>query len=218
LLLGISLLIVITSGFWWYSGETDDLILDATRRTASGLKGTILVRQHLRDLSIPQDLARNEILYRELGDEATEYTWRFLRPNLGLDNQPLDETEARMLEEFVNPPPDNRGWDDARAHGNYRYFAAIRATDDQCVTCHRVDWPDQAALELGGLIAVMEITMPDREIQQAQTGNRAILLATAIVTAFCSMVAVSFILHYVVIKPLGHGRIGLGPAATKPVE
>ncbi|HEX4144626.1 MAG TPA: ATP-binding protein [Pirellulales bacterium] len=203
-LFGICLLTLITGGFWWYSSQTDDLVLDATRRTASGLKGTILVREHLRELTIPQDLARNEILYRELGDEAIKHDWRFLRPHL--DNQALDETEAKMLEEFVNPPPDNRGWDEARAHDNYRYFLPIRATDDKCVSCHRIDRPDQVGLELGGLIAVMEITIPDRETQQDQTYNRAILMATAIVTVFFSMVAVYFILRYVVVKPLGHLR------------
>ena len=50
-LFGIFLLTFITIGFWWYSGQTDELVLDATRRTAAGLKTTILFREHLKRAS-----------------------------------------------------------------------------------------------------------------------------------------------------------------------
>ena len=47
-LFGICLLTLITLVFWWYSSQTDELVLDATRRTAAGLKRTILFREHLK--------------------------------------------------------------------------------------------------------------------------------------------------------------------------
>ena len=65
-LFGTCLLILITSGFWWYSSQTDDLVLDATRRFADGLKGTILIKRHFEVLTTSHDFETNEILYREL--------------------------------------------------------------------------------------------------------------------------------------------------------
>ena len=78
-LFGTFLLMLITGGFWWYSDRTDDLVLDATRRTAMGLKNTILLRLHINAVTVRQDLATYEALYRELGDEAAENTAIFLR-------------------------------------------------------------------------------------------------------------------------------------------
>jgi two-component system, NarL family, sensor histidine kinase BarA len=206
-LFGTCLLTLITLGFWWYSSRTDDLVLNATRRTARGLKGTILVREHLKELTVPRDFETNEILYRELGDEATKHSWRYFRPNLDHEKQPLDEAETEMLDKFVHPAPDDKGWDELRTpDAYYHYFLPVFATDDKCVSCHRTVHPDQVDLDLGGLMAVMEITIPDTETQQAQTENRAILMANAIVTVFISMIAVYFIMRYVVVKPLAHLR------------
>ncbi len=204
-LFGTCLLILITSGFWWYSSQTDDLVLDATRRFADGLKGTILIKRHFEVLTTSHDFETNEILYRELGGEATGYDCHFLRPNLPHDKQTLDETEAAMLARFVNPPPDDKGWDEFRADGEYRYFLPIKATDKTCLACHH-NRAGQVDLQIGDLMAVMEIMIPDVKTQQDQTKNRAILMANAIVTVFISMVAVYFIMRYVVVKPLAHLR------------
>ena len=61
-------------------------------------------------------------------------------------------------------------------------------------------------MAVGDLMAVMEITNPDAETQQAQTKNRAKLMAYAIGTVFFSWIAVYFIMRYVVVKPLAHLR------------
>src|SRR5580704_19435438 len=165
-LFGTFLLIVITSVFWYYSYRTDDLVLDATRRTANGLKGTILVREHLKVLTVPEDLERNEVLYRELGEEATDHTWDFFRPGLSRSSRyekPLDDKEKEVLERFTHPAPDDQGWDERRAHDTYQYFLPIRATKKKCVDCHRSLHTDQVNLEVGDLMAVMEIVIPDVE-------------------------------------------------------
>jgi two-component system, NarL family, sensor histidine kinase BarA len=205
-LFGTFLLIVITSGFWLYSSQTDALVLDATRRTAAGLKDTILLREHLRQFNTEEDFKTYEALYLGLSGEVTDqpYSGRFLRPNLSPDAQSLDATEAAMLEKFVNPPADQKDWDERRVNDEYQYFVAIRPKDrESCIHCH---FPGQTDVKPNELMAVMEITIPFTETQQAQTNNRAFLLANAIVTVFFSMVAVYFIMRYVVVKPLAHLR------------
>ncbi len=105
ILFGMCLVTLITVIFWWYSSQTDDLVLDATRRAARELKGTILLREHLEMLTVPRDFKMNEMLYRELGDEATKHSGRYFRPHLDHEKQPLDEAEAAMLNKFVHPAP-----------------------------------------------------------------------------------------------------------------
>ena len=55
-------------------------------------------------------------------------------------------------------------------------------------------------------MAVVEMILPDAETQAALNWNRAILLATAIVTVFMAMIASYVIVRYVIVKPLKHLR------------
>ncbi|HTU24954.1 MAG TPA: hypothetical protein VMF30_06130, partial [Pirellulales bacterium] len=111
-LFGFWLLIVITGAFWWYSSQTDELVLTATRRTAAGLTTTVLFRTHLekldeepyerlfRDLGVEPN--SNEELYRDLGKDVAQedYDWKFVRPN-PRDSDPLtDEVESLALEKL----------------------------------------------------------------------------------------------------------------------
>ena len=55
-------------------------------------------------------------------------------------------------------------------------------------------------------MAVAMITIPDGGTQKAINDNRAIFLATAIVTVFLAMIASYVIVRYVIVKPLKHLR------------
>ena len=203
-LLGICLLTVITSGFWWYSSQTDAIVQDATRRTAAGLTTTILFREHLKVLAPPQGLAQIEAFYRPLGADVADgdYRWKFIRPDSKLDDPPLDDIETGKYEEFSRNP--GREWEDNPGNSNYRYFQAIRA-NNSCIHCHQI-LPGQHGIQRGNLMAVMEVIIPDEGMRRAQTENRAILMADAVVTVFISMIAVYFIMRYVVVKPSAHLR------------
>ena len=56
------------------------------------------------------------------------------------------------------------------------------------------------------LMAVVKVVMPDSATQKAINWNRAILLATAIMTVFLAMLAAYAIVRYVIVKPLAHLR------------
>ncbi|HEY1784317.1 MAG TPA: histidine kinase dimerization/phospho-acceptor domain-containing protein, partial [Pirellulales bacterium] len=198
MLFGIFLVTVITLVFWWYSSQTDDLVLDATRRTADGLKTTILFREHM-------GLSDYSELFRELGEEVTgeKYTRKWIRPTPKDDDSPLDDFEEATLDRFMHGEPFSAP-PERRLQGNYQYFQPIWCKES-CIHCHQT-LPGQNDIKAGDLIAVMEIILPEDQIQMAQTYNRAILMAYAIMTVFLSMVAVYFILRYVVVKPLAHLR------------
>ncbi len=61
-------------------------------------------------------------------------------------------------------------------------------------------------LQLGDLLGVVKITVPDTATRVAINKNRAILIATAIVTVFLAMMAAYVIVRYVIVKPLKHLR------------
>ncbi len=98
---------------------------------------------------------------------------------------------------------------------HYEYFQPVYATDHSCVVCHEAaapsvtmsaaGLPPQPPLQQGDLIAVAKIVMPD-PTQNALAKNRAIFLATAVMTVFLSMIASYVIVRYVIVKPLKHLR------------
>ncbi len=97
----------------------------------------------------------------------------------------------------------------------YQYFQPVRL-QTQCMGCH-ASISDQMVLgsaglpspnppQKGDLMAVVEIMLPDAETQKALNWNRAILIATAIITVFMAMIASYVIVRYVIVKPLKHLR------------
>ncbi len=135
-----------------------------------------------------------------------------------------DEFERQLLDEFSrivassegnkDAPPPSR---DRRSPENeYQYYQPIFATKS-CIACHNAYRGSSEALggvqtairepvELGDLIAVIQIVIPDKETQTDLAWNNAILWATAIVTVFISVLAMYFIIRYIVVKPLKHLR------------
>jgi two-component system sensor histidine kinase BarA len=99
----------------------------------------------------------------------------------------------------------------------YEYFQPVYATLNRCMWCHYakssavtvgeagVGSPRGPALQLGDLIAVAKITMPD-PTHSGLNQNRAIFLATAVLTVFLAMIASYVIVRYVIVKPLKHLR------------
>jgi len=97
----------------------------------------------------------------------------------------------------------------------YQYFQPFYATNTSCATCHDAYGPatllsaagldSPPGMRVGDLIAVAKITMPD-PTRRASNQNRAIFLATAVLTVFLAMIASYVIVRYVIVKPLKHLR------------
>ena len=174
----------------------------------------------------PQELAIMSQLKRELEEQVRQ------RPTPNNDNladlrpvpngnpaetttapaeaeEELDEQEAEeSADQLERLPPVSHL--ETRRVNDYYYQPVY--WKESCVACHRVHGgkfldPEQEAYpELRGPLRVVKVTIPSEETQLAVTKSRAILLATAIITVFLSVITLYLVVRYVVVKPLNHLR------------
>jgi len=149
------------------------------------------------------------------------------------DPPPTDSTNAengnatsQEPEGATTSPPDNGGNEqfstipaveyygqDDPDRNEYHYYQAIRAKS-WCIDCHRLEarpiWFADArepfVLKAGDLMGIVKVTIPTDATVRELNLNRAILLATAIITVFLAVVAAWFIVRYVIVNPLKHLR------------
>lgn len=234
-LFGASLLVLITSSFWWYGRRTEDLVYKNTQNTASALVKPILMQLHWESWEGSQHQKSGAKFVESLANEFQNerYDKRFI--NL-LSNdptrKPINQEELDIYNEFlVKQPsakaePEGDGLEyrnthvelmrDSRdaARQEYNYYQPIYATKESCFNCHRSNGKSGLnllsgtgpVLEKGGLIGVIKVILPDSNTQGAINWNRAILLATAIITVFFAMIAAYIIVRYIIVKPLRHLR------------
>lgn len=124
------------------------------------------------------------------------------------DGSEYNVPEPREFEE--RPLPDQ---------SEYQYYQPIRARES-CLLCHRMlGGAKSSALVLGGsqivsppplavgdMMAIVQVTIPNKPTQIALDKNRAFLITTAIITVSLAMLAAYAIVRYVIVKPLAHLR------------
>jgi two-component system sensor histidine kinase BarA len=230
-LFGVCLFVLIAGSFSWYGSRTERLVYATTRATGRHLVDAVLLQYHLEgrprgerpgqepgEGAVKVGPAGSVELARRL--QAERYEWRLLRPDASveeradykrLDAVVLDSFQAQQpatAEANAQPVTTTEEYREFRTTdgAEYHYYQPIRARA-QCLDCHNravdVDAPRLAA---GDLMAVVKVIMPDGATRQAINWNRAILLATAIITVFLAMLAAYAIVRYVIVKPLAHLR------------
>jgi two-component system sensor histidine kinase BarA len=215
LLFGASLLVLIAGSFWWYGRSTEQLVYDSSTESAKSLVVSIIAMHHG---SVWADEEQ-----RALVDDLTEglknrdYDWKFL-PIVPSPSNPIDPADAAVLERLnlSSPPAPDTNFDaeyaDIRVGGEapeYLFYKPIRFTNQRCITCHtslNIGVAATGPQEIGDLVSVLKLRMPDKKTQTALTWNNAILLGTAIITAFLAVMASYLIVRYIIVKPLGHLR------------
>jgi two-component system, NarL family, sensor histidine kinase BarA len=142
--------------------------------------------------------------------------------------RPKDSFERELLEEFDKADPAKAMASGVREYrdrlsedgGNYEYYQPIRALASCITSCHQpletgggIPNPSLAtsggysvARAAGDLMAVVKVTIPSKETQDALNKNSAILITAAILTVALAMVAAYVIVRYVIVKPLQHLR------------
>jgi len=80
------------------------------------------------------------------------------------------------------------------------YYKPIRA-NQQCLECHHRGYDKLAENDL---MAVVRVRMPTTAIEEGANINRAVLMATALVTALLIMSGSYIIVRYVIVKPVKH--------------
>jgi two-component system sensor histidine kinase BarA len=201
-LFGLCLFVLIAGSFWWYGSRTEELVSASTRATGRHLVDAILLQYHWKTLEKEQQYASTiENLGRQLQSER--YDWKMLRPGADAAGyRPLDRAVLETL--GANPREDYREFRTPDA-SEYHYYQAVRARTS-CLVCHETRPAGGAAYADGDLMAVVKVVMPDAATHKAINWNRAILLATAIITVFLAMLAAYAIVRYVIVKPLAHLR------------
>ena len=231
-LFGLCLLVLITGSFWWYGSSTEELVYTTTRSTGRHLVDAIMLHHHWKALEADQKYTSLiETLGRTLQTEP--YSWRMLAPDAAPEERSgYTRLDAAVLDYFRDrpgpaadgaaPPAGQRQPDEYREfrtadNSEYHYYQPVRARKS-CLICHEYRGSTGTAVataEAGGprprlaendLMAVVKVVMPDMATQKAINWNRAILLATAIITVFLAMLAAYAIVRYVIVKPLEHLR------------
>lgn len=217
-LFGLCLLLLITGSFWWYGNQTNKLVYERNRQLGRLIVDTAWYGLHWREMEKDEDFVH--VIDRWLEEyRLQDYSWRYIKPPTVDPESELSEHERQLLRKWTHPTevPEAQElsqtpfyeWSSTTAQ-QYYYYQPIYA-ESFCVLCHRsldtqVDLASEFQLEEGDLMAIIEVTISDEEVFAAQRRNRAILLATAIITVFLAMVALYVIVRYVIVKPLQHLR------------
>jgi len=163
--------------------------------------------------------------------QSQPYSWRLLDPDATpeeragyrrLDAAVLDyfrdrpapaPAAGRAVATLEGPTPEYREFR-TEDNSEYHYYQPIRARQS-CLVCHEYRGSatgaaggetDRPRLAENELMAVVKVVMPDAATRKAINWNRAILLATAIMTVFLAMLVAYAIVRYVIVKPLEHLR------------
>jgi|694.fasta_scaffold50196_5 signal transduction histidine kinase len=227
-LFGLCLFLLIAGSFWWYGSRTEQLVYATTRSTGRHLVDAIMLQYHWKTLEKEQQrTSLIEMLGRTLQNQP--YSWRLLDPDATPEERAgYKRLDAAVLDYFRDrPAPENPVGVDGKPVPEYRefrtedaseyhYYQPVRARKS-CLVCHQVRGligdppaghdetlhPRQAENDL---MAVVKVVMPDSATRKAINWNRAILLATAIITVFLAMLVAYAIVRYVIVKPLDHLR------------
>jgi two-component system, NarL family, sensor histidine kinase BarA len=228
LLFGLCLLLLITGSFWWYGSQTDKLVYGANQRVGRLLVHNFQMARHWEEVEKKQEGTRpteDDPVHEAPkwdpsfiidGLKEEKYDWRVIQPPNPQDiGPPEDDFEQELLDMWLR-----KGQGLAKEEekipkyrersvpgGIYQYYRPIYAKRD-CITCHATPFVKvpKAGLQEGDLMSVIQVSFSDKPTVDASNRNRAILLATAIITVFVAMVALYVIVRYVIVKPLAHLR------------
>jgi two-component system, NarL family, sensor histidine kinase BarA len=177
--------------------------------------------QKLIDLKLNVKAATNTFATPPMGEQQTGIAVKS-QPAIDPSITPTDDEQAEVV---INPQTQQllaykEAFSEARDVVNgkyvYSYYQPIFVKDNSCLKCHP-HFGKQFSLEnglpitdktpdLGDCIGVVKVILPDSGTQSAINFNRAVLLATAIITVFLAMIAAYVIVRYIIVKPLKHLR------------
>ena len=219
-LVGMCLFVLIAGSFWWYGSRTEQLVYATTRSTGRHLVDAIMLQYHWKTLEKEQQYTSLiETLGRTL--QSQPYSWRLLDPDATPEERAAyKRLDAAVLDYFRDRPAPAASPGEPTAEyrefrtedaAEYHYYQPVRARKS-CLVCNEYRGSaagaaaegDKPRLAEGDLMAVVKVVMPDAATRKSINWNRAILLATAIITVFLAMLVAYAIVRYVIVKPLEH--------------
>jgi signal transduction histidine kinase len=210
-LFGGGLLILITGSFWFYGQKTANLVHEQNVLTGRMLVMPIVLRKHWewseRERVEPDFVRTIERMSKELQPvDLEEYKWDLLAAAPGDPNKiPSEQADFSALDELEKGEGVREFFRAVQAEDGrreFQYYGAVRASRS-CLDCHHHQ-PRPGLRAVGDLLGMAKVTFPLAPTERALAWNNAILLATAIGTAFLAMVAAYAIVRYVIVKPVLH--------------
>ncbi|HEV8060066.1 MAG TPA: ATP-binding protein [Gemmataceae bacterium] len=224
-LFGIGTLVLISSIFWVAANLSEELAYRQTADTGRVLAMHLFVKHHekiLQNLAAEKDkkagkpVQNPELLRQPLDDFweenlpelLKEYKVRFIKPNPGirnipLENQPEDSFETHLLAEFLADPEKNEGSRQAPSASVF-YYSAIRAANT-CLKCHGPSTDSQRAeFNDRDLMEIVKISIPTKALQMGVHQIRAWLISMAIIAVILIMTGSYLIVRYIIVKPVKH--------------
>ena len=203
LLFGGGLLLLISGSFWIYARQTQKLVFVQNADLARSLVANVIIEKHASRFERDYDEEPNiERMSRDLKPvDLKEIQWALLTIDTktgDASSRPVDIYDSAAIAhisksgtEFI--PRDRK---------QFRFYSEVRATES-CVKCHQAhnNRPD---LAVGDRLGFAKISFPLEKTSSSLSWNNAILLSTAIVTAFLAMLAAYAIVRYVIVKPVLH--------------
>lgn len=220
-LFGACLLLLITGSFWYYGSITEELVNAQSSFVGRNLVVVALAHHHWKAWSRPGfELDTVEDLESVFKPQKYEADFLSARYPFDGENEKLSAALAEFTsdtgEAFLDFRSTRRNPETGENERIYEYFEPIYA-GSKCVLCHdslekvKLDEldlqpPGNRELQEGDLLGVAQIIVPGDDTPQALNENRALLLATAIITVFLAMIVAYVIVRYVIVKPVKHLR------------
>jgi two-component system sensor histidine kinase BarA len=198
-LFGSGLLLLITGSFYLYGRMTADLVKQQNLINGRLSTVPIILFTHWKFQEQDEE-SRHKLddMLTELKPGTLKNSWELFSadPNAAPRHRPgdtagyeaLDRLRQGYAEDFL---PDHK-------KGEYVYYGAVRA-GRTCVQCHY-----HSQNKVGELIGMAKVSFSMQNTERDLAWNNAILLATAIGTAFLAMLAAYAIVRYVIVKPVLH--------------
>ena len=209
LLFGGGLLLLISGSFWIYARQMQQLVFDQNTDLARSLVAKVVLEKHA--MRFEKDNGKEPHIERMSHDlkpdDLKGQKWATLNPNPSdAASRFLDDNDFEAYAQISKGKSEYKQID--RKSQEFRFYAEVRATE-ACLDCHRglehgSDNKSGEALQLGARLGLAKITIPLKKTYSSLSWNNAILLSTAIVTAFLAMLAAYTIVRYVIVKPVLH--------------
>jgi two-component system, NarL family, sensor histidine kinase BarA len=225
-LFGAFILLLITSSFWLYAWQTEQLAYAQLTTTCRLLVIQIVDRQlatgcrSLTPSTQPIE-ADKQITEKALDEFRTnwdaglpgalaDYSIKPITRNTKTEDMPSDNYTSQRFKDFLADDGKLEDKDLLFSAPSHLYFGAVRASSS-CLDCHRElqhrNNPDLAEMKENDLIALIRIEVPRTAIDAIEDRiheNRAVLISTALVTALLIMAGSYLIVRYVIVKPVKH--------------
>lgn len=205
LLFGGGLLLLISASFYFYARQTQQLVIVQNTDLARSLVASVILEKHASHFEQDNHLEPHiERMSRDLKpDDLKDIKWALLAADVKTSSEefrPREEYDYDAMRKISSAEPEYTPVDKKRQE--FRFYKEVLATDS-CLKCHQ-QHNNNPQLKVGERLGIAKISYPLAKTYQSLSWNNAILLSTAIVTAFLAMLAAYAIVRYVIVKPVLH--------------